>query len=163
MKVVLITDTHFGARNDNRIFQNYFNRFYHDIFFPELFKREIKTVIHLGDLVDRRRTINFVTLDEMKNNFINVLVENNIDTENDADNECSDSSESEYSDTSNIDIIIQDENNTRYQSDSIYFCCKILFNQMYTLYDPLVRVKILKIFFLFYIFFCIILIICISI
>ena len=80
MKVVLITDTHFGARNDNRIFQNYFNRFYHDIFFPELFKREIKTVIHLGDLVDRRRTINFVTLDEMKNNFINVLVENNIDT-----------------------------------------------------------------------------------
>lgn len=78
MKIVLITDTHFGARNDNKIFQKYFNKFYSEIFFPAL--EGIDTVIHLGDLVDKRRTINYVTLDEMRRNFLDVLIEKEIDT-----------------------------------------------------------------------------------
>jgi DNA repair exonuclease SbcCD nuclease subunit len=80
MKVALITDTHFGARNDNRIFQKYFNKFYNDVFFPTIFEKEIKHVIHLGDLVDKRRTINYVTLNEMRTNFLDPLIENVIHT-----------------------------------------------------------------------------------
>ena len=54
MKIALLNDTHFGARNDNPAFVKYFNRFYDEIFFPYIIQNDIKTLIHLGDVVDRR-------------------------------------------------------------------------------------------------------------
>ena len=33
MKIALINDTHFGARNDSQAFMNYFRKFYEIIFF----------------------------------------------------------------------------------------------------------------------------------
>ena len=53
-KVAIITDTHWGARNDSQVFSNYFAKFYENVFFPTLEKRGIRTVIHMGDIVDRR-------------------------------------------------------------------------------------------------------------
>jgi len=70
MKIALITDTHFGVRNDNVNFLDYFDRFYTNEFFPEIKKRGIDTIIHLGDIVDRRKYINYVTLRRMKEMFI---------------------------------------------------------------------------------------------
>jgi len=61
MKIALITDTHWGARGDSVAFAAYFNRFYNDIFFPYLEANDIKRIFHLGDIVDRRKYINFVT------------------------------------------------------------------------------------------------------
>ena len=66
MKLALITDTHFGARNDSLVFSNFFQKFYENIFFPTLKERNIKSVIHLGDVVERRKFINFKTLNSMK-------------------------------------------------------------------------------------------------
>ena len=37
MKIALITDTHFGARNDSQIFTEHFMKFYDKIFFPFLY------------------------------------------------------------------------------------------------------------------------------
>ena len=51
MKIALVTDTHFGARNDNTAFADYFGKFYTDIFFPYLKENNINTIIHLGDIV----------------------------------------------------------------------------------------------------------------
>ena len=66
MKIALLTDTHFGARNDSLIFSYFFRKFYENIFFPTLKERGIRKVIHLGDVVDRRKFINFKTLNSMK-------------------------------------------------------------------------------------------------
>jgi len=73
MKVALITDTHFGIRNDNKDVLNHQNIFFDNIFFPYLEKNKIDTIIHLGDLVDRRKYINFHTLDNIKNNFFSKI------------------------------------------------------------------------------------------
>ena len=61
MKIALLNDTHFGCRNDSLPFMNYHNRFYDEIFFPYIEKNNIKTLVHLGDVVDRRKFINHNT------------------------------------------------------------------------------------------------------
>ena len=80
MKIALINDTHWGARNDSKVFMNYFKRFYNEIFFPYLEEHNIKTCIHLGDVVDRRKFINYRTLKDLREDFINRLWKLGIDT-----------------------------------------------------------------------------------
>lgn len=79
MKIALVTDTHFGARNDNQNVNDYFYKFYDNIFFPELEKRGIKTCVHLGDVVDRRKFISFKIANDFRNRFINRFAELGID------------------------------------------------------------------------------------
>ena len=54
MRVAILTDTHFGARNDSPIFLHHFFKFVDEVFFPYLKKEGITHMIHLGDLMDRR-------------------------------------------------------------------------------------------------------------
>jgi DNA repair exonuclease SbcCD nuclease subunit len=79
MKVAIITDTHAGVRGDNPIFLDNQELFYRDVFFPELKKRNIDTVLHLGDVFDKRRGINFVTLKRVREMFFDPLKEQNIE------------------------------------------------------------------------------------
>jgi DNA repair exonuclease SbcCD nuclease subunit len=79
MKIALITDTHWGARNDSLLFYDYMMKFYDNIFFKELKDRHINTVIHLGDVVDRRKFINFNILHKFKNGFLKKIYDNEID------------------------------------------------------------------------------------
>ena len=78
MKIALITDTHFGGRNDSGSFDNFFKKFYEEVFFPELKKREIKNIFHLGDCFDRRKYINFDSLRSCREYFFNKTLEENI-------------------------------------------------------------------------------------
>lgn len=80
MKIAVINDTHFGARNDNKAFAEYFIKFYRDIFFPTIDEYDVKTVLHLGDLVDRRKYINYVTANHLEQEFIKPLHDRGIDT-----------------------------------------------------------------------------------
>ena len=80
MKIALLNDTHFGVRNDSPVFMEYQNKFYNEIFFPYLIENDIKTLIHLGDVVDRRKFINHNTAHNFKNVFWNRLEELGIDT-----------------------------------------------------------------------------------
>jgi DNA repair exonuclease SbcCD nuclease subunit len=73
MRVALVSDTHFGHKNDNLLFQDYFKRFYDNVFFPELRKRRISTIIHLGDLFERRKYINFHILYRTRTEFLEKL------------------------------------------------------------------------------------------
>ena len=47
MKIALLNDTHFGARNDSNIFDEYFYKFYDNVFFPYLEKNNIKTLMKI--------------------------------------------------------------------------------------------------------------------
>ncbi len=78
MKVAVITDTHFGARNDSKAFSDYFYKFWTNTFFPYLIENNIKTIIHCGDLMDRRKYVNFDTLNRMRNEFIKPMMDNDI-------------------------------------------------------------------------------------
>ena len=70
MQIALLTDTHFGARNDNHNFNEYFYKFYDNIFFPTLKERGITTCIHLGDVVDRRKYISYRIANDFRSRFI---------------------------------------------------------------------------------------------
>ena len=63
MKILLITDQHFGARNDNPIFLGKFKQFYEQIVFPYIDRNNIDTVFCLGDTFDKRKSINYLSLD----------------------------------------------------------------------------------------------------
>ena len=80
MKIALITDTHFGARNDNTSLQKYFVKFLDNIFFPYLWDSQIDTVIHLGDLVDKRKNISYLTLNSVRKEFIERLANDGVKT-----------------------------------------------------------------------------------
>ena len=78
MKVALITDQHFGARNDSVAFLDFFEKFYDNTFFNTLSSSNISTVLILGDTFDRRKFINFNTLDRTKRMFFEVAYDNDI-------------------------------------------------------------------------------------
>jgi DNA repair exonuclease SbcCD nuclease subunit len=80
MKIALLTDTHFGARGDSLVFFDYMMEFYDNVFFPYLAENNIKTMIHLGDVVDRRKFINFNILHGMKTKFIQRLQDEQIES-----------------------------------------------------------------------------------
>lgn len=73
MKLAVITDTHFGVRNDNLKILGHQRRFFEEVFFPRLEKEKIDTILHLGDLFDRRKYMNFNTLFTAKRFFLNEL------------------------------------------------------------------------------------------
>ena len=78
MKIAIINDTHFGARGDSQIFFDYFMRFFDDVFFPYLEEHNIDTIIHAGDLMDRRKFINFNILNQVRTRFMDKLKSKNI-------------------------------------------------------------------------------------
>ena len=73
MKVAIITDQHFGARNDSTAFLDYYEKFYNETFFPCLDTNGIDTVLILGDTFDRRKYVNFFSLQRAKDMFFDQL------------------------------------------------------------------------------------------
>lgn len=78
MKIPIICDTHFGYKNDSPIFREYFNDFFQKIFFPYIEQNNIREIIHLGDLMDRRKYVNIDTARYIRENFIEKLEKLNV-------------------------------------------------------------------------------------
>lgn len=78
MKVAIITDQHFGARNDSIAFLDFFEKFYDNTFFTTIDEHEIDTVLILGDTFDRRKYVNFYALDRAKKMFFDKLEQRGI-------------------------------------------------------------------------------------
>ena len=75
MKIAIITDQHFGARKNSKLFHDYFLKFYEDIFFPTLIKEGITTIVDMGDTFDSRKGVDFVSLEWAKNHYYDKLEE----------------------------------------------------------------------------------------
>jgi predicted phosphodiesterase len=83
-KIGIFNDTHWCARKSSKLFQDYFELFYKNIFFPTLEKEGIDTIIHLGDAFDNRKLIDFdgldwtqrVVLDPLKKYNVHLIVGN---------------------------------------------------------------------------------------
>ena len=75
MKIAIITDQHFGARKNSKLFHDYFLKFYEDIFFPTLEKEGITTIIDMGDTFDSRKGIDFSALAWSKDHYFDRLKE----------------------------------------------------------------------------------------
>lgn len=78
MKIVILGDTHFGARSDSLDFHRYFQRFYEEVFFPYLKENNITTIFQMGDLFDRRKFINFNSLYLSRKYFFDICKVNDI-------------------------------------------------------------------------------------
>ncbi len=66
MRIAILTDTHWGARRGSKLFQEYFEQFYTNIFFPYLEENGITTIIHMGDAFDSRKSIDYQSLEWTK-------------------------------------------------------------------------------------------------
>jgi len=78
LRAAIITDQHFGARNDSIAFLDFFEKFYENVFFPTLIENNITTVLVLGDTFDRRKYVNFYALQRAKQMFFDKLASMNI-------------------------------------------------------------------------------------
>jgi len=77
-RIVILGDTHFGARGDSIDFHRHFKKFYDEIFFPFLKENNINVVFQMGDLFDRRKFMNFNSLYLCRKYFFDKLQRENI-------------------------------------------------------------------------------------
>ena len=80
MKIAIITDQHFGARKNSKLFHDYFLKFYNGVFFPTLEKEGITTIVDMGDTFDSRKGIDFSALSWAKDNYYDKLKDYTIHT-----------------------------------------------------------------------------------
>lgn len=73
MKVLIITDQHFGVRNDSLTYVDYYKKFYNNVVIPFIVKYKIKHVLCLGDTFDRRKSVNFNSLEAAKDMWFDPL------------------------------------------------------------------------------------------
>ena len=68
MKTVIITDTHFGTRNNSKVWNDYQIKFIDSTLIPlikELSKKDEVRVVHCGDLFDSKSTLNIYIVDKV--------------------------------------------------------------------------------------------------
>lgn len=69
-RIPIITDTHFGSRGDSEVLYRSMEEFYMNVFWPAIdAEGGVTTLVHLGDVTDRRKFIAYRTLSFAKHMF----------------------------------------------------------------------------------------------
>lgn len=77
-KLVILGDTHLGARNASNHFSQHFNKFFTDVFYPYLIEHNIKTIFQLGDVFDSRTILSIKAYNASKSKWFDPLRKNGI-------------------------------------------------------------------------------------
>ena len=77
-KVLLISDQHFGVRNDNLHYVERYRKFYTEVVLPKIDEEGITEILNLGDTFDRRKSCNFASLEAAKDMWFRPLEERGI-------------------------------------------------------------------------------------
>ena len=135
MKVAIITDTHYGARKNSKLFHDYFLKFYNDIFFPTIDKEGISTILHLGDAFDNRTGINFAALSWAKDNIFDPIKERGINVHLIVGNH--DSYYKNTNDVNAVDLLLREYDNVNVYSEAI----EILVDKLKILFVPWINTE----------------------
>lgn len=79
MKIAIVTDMHIGVRGDSKLFLDHQERFFSEVFFPHIDKHDIKIIFDLGDTFDRRKFINYISLERGKRFFFDQIAKREIE------------------------------------------------------------------------------------
>jgi len=79
MKVAIITDQHFGFKKGSKLYHEYFQKFYEEVFFPTIEKEGITTILDLGDTFDNRKGVDLYSLDWAKKHYFDPIRVRGID------------------------------------------------------------------------------------
>jgi predicted phosphodiesterase len=66
MKIGVYSDSHYGAKKGSKHLHDHFELFYKNVFFPSLEEHGVKTIIHMGDAFDSRKSIDYQSLEWSK-------------------------------------------------------------------------------------------------
>jgi DNA repair exonuclease SbcCD nuclease subunit len=135
MKVAIITDQHFGARKNSKLFHDYFLKFYNDVFFPTLEEEGITTVVDMGDTFDSRKGIDFSALSWAKNNYYDRLQEMGVKVHTIVGNHTA-----YYKNTNEVnavDLLLREYDNVTVYSDPT----EVMLGQLPTLFIPWINQK----------------------
>jgi len=130
MKVAIITDQHFGARKNSKLFHDYFLKFYNNVFFPTLEEHGITTVVDMGDTFDSRKGIDFSALSWAKNNYYDRLQEMGVKVHTIVGNHTA-----YYKNTNNVnavDLLLREYDNVTVHSEPT----ELMLGQLPTLFIP---------------------------
>ena len=130
MKVAIITDQHFGARKNSKLFHDYFLKFYDDVFFPYLEEHGITTIIDMGDTFDSRKGIDFSALAWAKNNYYDRLQEMGVEVHTIVGNHTT-----YYKNTNNVnsvDLLLREYDNVKVYSEAT----EVKLDNLNTLFIP---------------------------
>jgi metallophosphoesterase superfamily enzyme len=116
LKVAIITDTHYGVKNDSVSFAAYQNKFFNEVFLPHLIDNNITHVLHLGDLFDRRKYVNFITAKNVEENFVKPLMDAGITMHMVAGNH-----DTYFKNTNDVNSLKQLYGNTKYDRFMSYW------------------------------------------
>lgn len=78
MKLPIITDTHAGVRGDHPAFMDNYKKFLDETFFPVVDLLGCKDIVHAGDVLDRRKFINFYTASRLRTDFFEECWKRNV-------------------------------------------------------------------------------------
>ena len=130
MKVAIITDQHFGARKNSKLFHDYFLKFYNDVFFPTLEEYGITTVVDMGDTFDSRKGIDFSALSWAKDNYYDRLQEMGVKVHTIVGNHTA-----YYKNTNNVnavDLLLREYDNVTVYAEPT----EVMLDQLSTLFIP---------------------------
>ena len=116
MKVAIITDQHFGFKKGSKLYLDYFQKFYDEVFFPTIEKLGITTVLDLGDAFDNRKGCDLYSLDWAKRNYFSRLASNKVSLISIVGNHTA--YYKNTNDINTIDLLLREYDNIRIISES---------------------------------------------